>query len=159
MRLLLVRHAPAEARGSGPDRARELTAKGRKRFARAVERLEAQGVALDAVWTSPWRRAEQTARLLSPLSAAAPESTQLLAQSPAGALLDRLLEAGPLYRTLALVGHEPWIGQLAALLLFGNARDASRLRFGKGSVAVLDGEPQPACMRLRSLQTLRELRS
>ena len=159
MQLTIVRHAPASARSASvPDRSRALTPKGTERFRKAVTRLQHQGVRFESVWSSPWRRAIQTAELMNPLTSGPIETTQLLSRTPGRRLLERLASHGGRYRSLALVGHEPWLSELVSLLLLGTGESADAFRLGKGSVCVLEGEPRPACMTLRSLQTLRQLR-
>jgi phosphohistidine phosphatase len=139
-RLYLVRHAVAEERGpSWPDDTlRPLTERGQRRFARAAAgfvRLE--GVP-DSILTSPLVRARQTAELLSSAADDASIDTQpaLSPGEPPAALLAkvRALRAD----RIALVGHEPDLGQLAAVLL-----GASRpLPFKKGGICRIDVEWQ-----------------
>ena len=64
-RLYVVRHAPAEDLADGGDEARRLTKKGRKAFARLVNRLAEAGLELDLVATSPLVRARETAEILA----------------------------------------------------------------------------------------------
>ena len=154
MHIFLVRHAIAADRARGLDDAdRALTVEGRDRFSRGVSGLGAIGVQLDRVFTSPWRRATETAALLAPLSTAEPEETRLLARPPGKRLL-RLLEGD----RVALVGHEPWMGELAALLLTGDTAWPAMV-FKKGGVAWLEGEPAAGGMTLRAFLTPRALRA
>ncbi|MFZ5469033.1 MAG: SixA phosphatase family protein [Myxococcota bacterium] len=120
MKVVLVRHGDADAEipeGLG-DEARALTAKARQamaqHFAALAERLER----FDAIFTSPLVRCVQTAQLLSvtihhegPLRA----HRSLLPDMPVGAL-DSILQ-DHVGLTVALVGHQPSMGALAAHLL------------------------------------------
>jgi phosphohistidine phosphatase len=65
----------------------------------------------------------------------------LLARAPGRALLDEL--AG---RRVGLVGHEPWLSELLALVLFGEPEQAEKFVLKKGSVAWLEGEPRAGGM-------------
>ena len=68
--IYLVRHAIAEdreLRADLPDEERRLTDKGMRRMRRAVEGLAALEVEVDTIWTSPLRRAKETAELLAEL--------------------------------------------------------------------------------------------
>ena len=121
--LLLLRHGIAEPRDPGGDDAqRRLTPEGRDRSARVVQRLVALDLACDVVLSSPLVRARQTAELAVAWGLA-PELELAAALAPLAdplPLLERWL--GPLsprpgWRRLALVGHEPDLSTLAALLI------------------------------------------
>jgi phosphohistidine phosphatase len=103
--------------------------------------LKDLGVDLDLILTSPLVRARQTADLLQEgLGGSTPlEETTLLAPggSPA-ALIDRL-KAPKRAERVALVGHEPDLGQLAAFLIGARAP----LVFKKGGVCRIDFEKLP----------------
>lgn len=162
MRLHLVRHAPAIARGVlRRDAARPLTPQGRRRFEDEVRALARLGVRLDVVLHSPWLRAVETADLLAPLVRSGRRSagrfavTPLLARRPTRALLAEIRG-----RTVAVVGHEPWLSALAAWLVTGRRDEAPRFALKKGGVLVLDGEPAPGAMRIAAAYppaTLRRL--
>lgn len=151
MDLLLVRHAIAEdPRADIDDAERALTPEGEGRFGRAVEGLRRLGLRADACWHSPWRRATETAALLRPIVAAPPEVEPLLAVAPGRALLARLADL-PDERTLALVGHQPWLGELAAWLCLGDAAAAPGLRVRKGGLLWLRGAPCAGGMALEAV--------
>ena len=64
--LYVIRHAVAEdVAADGDDHARPLTRKGRRRFARLVQRLARAGMAVDLIATSPLVRTRQTAEILA----------------------------------------------------------------------------------------------
>jgi len=154
--LWIVRHAIAEersARVAEGDRA--LTDEGRARFAAIVRGLGALDVRLDVVLPSPWRRAVETARMLARLGGAEPLPVDELLGEPGEALLGRLAAASR--ECVAVVGHEPWLSELASLLVAGETA-AARLRLKKGGVAHLEGEPVPAGMELVELLPPRVLR-
>ena len=155
MHLYLIRHATAEARGTGwEDAARPLTLDGIERFDRVVRGLRALRVELDVVLHSPWRRAVETAHRLTPLMAGGERrETPELAAAPAETLLQVI--AG---EHAALVGHEPWMGELLAWLVAGDPALGPHFVFKKGGVAWLEGEPRPGRCTLRALWTPRSLR-
>lgn len=156
MRLVLVRHGEAVERGLlRRDAARPLTAPGRKRFRRGVEGMRRVRLRFDLVLHSPWLRAVESADLLAPLVRGAFAVTPNLARSPSDALLDELRG-----RSVAVVGHEPWLSELAAWLVTGSTRDARRFTLKKGGAIVLEGGPEPGGMRLSAAyppKTLRHL--
>lgn len=154
MQLFLVRHAEAVEHGSaGSDAARELTPRGAARFRECVRGLAHLEVRLGRVLTSPLVRARQTADLLLPLGeeSLVPEVCEELAAPPSPGLLQRL--AG---ETVALVGHEPWIGALAGLLATGAPEAALPMK--KGAVAWLEGHPSFGAMHLIAFLPPRVLR-
>ncbi|MCS6799417.1 MAG: histidine phosphatase family protein [Myxococcota bacterium] len=145
--IYLVRHAPAEPRGEGiADAERRLTERGRTRFAAAVRGLDALGIRFDRVLSSPWVRAVETAELLGMLCDGKRVQTRRLAARPSRALLEEIEG-----RSVALVGHSPWIGQLCAWLVTGQAGHGHGFRFKKGTVAHLRGRPEPGGCELRAL--------
>ena len=139
----LVRHAIAEERGPRwpDDRLRPLTADGAARMRRAVGGLEALAEPIELILSSPLTRAIQTAEILARGLAARPEIVQLEALAPGtppGRVV-RALAAHTKPKALALVGHEPDLGQLAAWLL-GTARP---LVFKKGGACRIETADWP----------------
>lgn len=153
MELYVIRHAKARDAGPGEDdAARPLTAGGAKRFRRVVSGLGELGVELDLVLHSPWRRALETAELLSERCVGEVRVDALLAQAPSRALfsvLETCLMQG--HRRIALVGHQPWLGELVAWGLTGATNAASAFHLRKGAVVHLGGRPAPGGMTLRAL--------
>jgi phosphohistidine phosphatase len=138
VRLLIVRHAIAVARGTPgmPDAERPLTPRGVKRFESAAAGLARVLPRPDAVLTSPWTRARQTAKILARAwGRLTPENTSALAGGGFEALA-RVLAGHRKQACVALVGHEPWLSELLARLL-GSPADGP-LEFRKGGVALVD---------------------
>ena len=156
MEILLIRHAVAvPADGELADEARPLTAKGKQRFARAVTGLRHLGVKLDRVYHSPWLRAVETAELLVPLLDGETVVSGRLAAPPGKGLLAEL--GGD---RIALVGHEPWMGELRAWLTLGQTKAAAGFDLRKGGVAWVEGEAvRPGAMKLVAFLPPRILRS
>jgi phosphohistidine phosphatase len=138
--LYLVRHAIAAERGDDwpNDDKRPLTARGVGRFKECVEGLANLDVAVDEVFTSPLVRAKQTADVLAAGLPGRSTVKILEALAPGHApssVLAQLARAAR-QRRIALVGHEPGLGELAAHLI-GAGR---ALPFKKGGVCRIDVE-------------------
>ena len=159
MDLYVVRHATAEdATPQIEDSARALTDEGERKFRRVVQGLRELDVSFDRVLTSPWTRARRTAELLEPVSEAPFVTTEALCQPPRPELLALIAETGDV---VAVVGHEPWLGELIAWLVFGDPKRGDAILLKKGGVAWLDGAAVPGGMKLRAIfppKLLRALR-
>lgn len=150
MDLILIRHAAAvEREEAATDAERQLTPEGRRAFrAGTLAHLRRADWCFDEILHSPWRRAAETAALLAPLGERQPRILEDLAAAPRAARLAQL-QGG----CVAAVGHQPWIGELAALLCWGARQRglAERLKIGKGAALWLRGELSPGGMQLRAL--------
>ena len=155
MKLTLVRHGVAQERGEEVvDSTRELTELGRDRMKKAVRGMQRLGFAFDELYFSPLVRAAQTAELLAPLVKVHAHETPLLAERPSPELL-KLLTRG----SIAFVGHEPWLSELAAWLVTGDRTSAARFALKKGGAIVLEGKKaRPGGMTLTALLTPKVLR-
>ena len=153
MLLLLIRHAHAGERDPDrwpDDRDRPLTDKGRKiqrKMSRALGKLDLVPM---MVLASPWARAAETADILVRelgLSPAIP--CEPLAASPDFSRLgDDIGEPGS-GAIVALVGHSPWMEELASLLLADSAAGL-RIDFPKSGVMGIDlAQPAPGAGELR----------
>jgi phosphohistidine phosphatase len=136
--LYLVRHAIAEERGAAwpDDSLRPLTDEGARRWRRQAAGLAAIAARPDQILTSPFARARQTADLLAAAFARKPKVVEMPALQPGVKARDVLRVLAPVGRqaSIALVGHEPGLGELAALLVgFRTAPE-----FKKGGVARID---------------------
>ncbi len=156
MQLFVIRHAIAEdRRPDQDDAARELTGEGVAKMKQIVRGLRALDVEVARVLTSPWARALATAKLLAPIGDGPPIATELLCQPPRAELLALIAERG---EPTAVVGHEPWLGELVAWLAFGDTRHGEALELKKGSVVELEGTVVPGGMMLRGVLQPRVLR-
>lgn len=155
MELLVIRHGiAAPASLLVPDAERPLTPEGRERMAQITQGLQRLGLRCDHLYHSPWRRAVETAELLAPLLDGPATVSTALARPPRPALLEELRGT-----RIAVVGHQPWMGELVAWLTTGAPRDGQALAYKRGGVAWLDGEPQPGQMVLRALLPPKVLRA
>jgi len=135
-RLLLVRHAEA---ASGPvDAERPLTERGQLQAAAIGAHLTSTGLEPDRVVVSPARRAVQTwqgAAAALPASAE-PILDDRVLDNTVDALLAVVRETTEDVATLAVVGHQPSVGELLALLDDGNGAPDTGAGFRPGTVAV-----------------------
>jgi phosphohistidine phosphatase len=125
--LALIRHARAvRASSAEPDSERELSPEGRASFEVQLARLESMGFACDNIWTSPWSRARATAELLGARLKLEPREREGLCSDPdTQAGLELIAEASAAARStrVVLVGHQPWLAQIAQSLGAADVRD------------------------------------
>jgi phosphohistidine phosphatase len=143
VQLYLIRHAIAEERGERwPDDARRpLSEEGIARMRKAAKGLAALGVSFDVVLTSPLVRARQTADVVASAFDSRPSIVTADSLAPEGRYADVLADLShhARRRQIALVGHEPNIGELAGRLA-GSQRPFA---FKKGAVCRIDLESIP----------------
>jgi phosphohistidine phosphatase len=144
LELYLIRHGIAEDRAEdGRDASRRLTDEGVERLRDIGAGLKAIGVRWDLVLTSPLVRARQTAEvLLKELGGETPPvqvTSTLIPSADVEAVLSELPDTSDGEARVALVSHEPLMGELAARLL--GAR--SPLPFKKGGVCRIDFDEPP----------------
>lgn len=142
--LYLIRHGVAEERGDAwPDDAkRPLTEEGTDRMRKAARGLARIGVKFDAVLTSPFVRTRQTAEIVATAFDERPPIVSVESLAPGGSIQAILadLEKQARRSRVAIVGHEPGIGELAARL----AGARYPIEFKKGAVCRIDVKTFPA---------------
>ena len=118
--LYLIRHGVAEDRGEAwPDDAkRPLTSNGASRLRKSARGLARLGVSIDVVLTSPLVRTRQTSDIVASVFDPRPPVVVVDALAPGGALSSLVSEIEKQSRrpSMALVGHEPDMGEIAAQL-------------------------------------------
>jgi phosphohistidine phosphatase len=141
--LYLIRHGVAEERGDAwpDDTKRPLSEDGMDRLRKSARGLARLDVWIDVIFTSPLVRARQTADIVAAafdprpsiitIDSLAPESTYTSLAAD--------LEKHARKTRIALVGHEPMIGELAARMI--GSRHA--IEFKKGAVCRIDVEILP----------------
>lgn len=139
MDCLLFRHGIAAEREEwdGPDSERPLTGKGVRKTRSAAEGLATLGLAPSHILSSPFVRAHQTAKLLQEVLH--PKSTvrlcdELLPDSPPDKIFP-LLDTFPVDACVICVGHEPLLGELAGVMVFG--KPAAGLALKKAGAALI----------------------
>jgi phosphohistidine phosphatase len=138
MEIWLLRHAAAEdTSDSGRDADRRLTPEGEKRARAVAAGLASLEPGIEQVWTSPYRRARQTAEPAASalgLTRRLRESRALEPGRDPQEILEEIREAS--VAGVLLVGHEPHLGALLGRLVAG--RPALTLPLKKAGAARVD---------------------
>jgi phosphohistidine phosphatase len=139
VKIYLIRHAQAVDEGPGlVDESRYLSEKGRAVALAVGETLAKAGVELDTMLTSPLVRAVQTAELIARGIAFTGAVRVLASLAPGFSPQVTAERAAALGQSIALIGHEPQVSALGALLV---ARP-SFPQFRAGQVALIErGQP------------------
>lgn len=129
MELYLIRHGIAAQREDyANDQERPLTHKGRQKTGKIAKQLRERGLRFDLILTSPLVRARETAAILQEagLCSQVEEFTSLAPDGDINAWVRWLEEhqhSATGDRCLALVGHQPDLGNWAETLVWGNAKE------------------------------------
>jgi phosphohistidine phosphatase len=148
--LILLRHAEAQpAPPGGEDSVRRLSGRGEQEARAAGEWLHKHGVRPDRVLCSPSERTYATGALALAALESAPalqKAEEIYNATPGEllALLDQHLEA----KTVMLIGHNPGIERLVALLVEGRSDEFRGMPPGGMAVLHLDGPLEPGSARL-----------
>ena len=147
MKLLVIRHAPAEdraefAKTGKPDGDRPLTDAGKRKMRRAAAGLRSLIPSLDVLASSPYTRTHQTAEIVAaayggiaiePLRALMPDGSR-------PEILRWLRTAAP-DATVAIVGHESDLSELISWLVTGSPKPRLELKKGGACLIEYDGRP------------------
>ncbi|WP_009633233.1 phosphohistidine phosphatase SixA [Synechocystis sp. PCC 7509] len=132
MELYLIRHGIAQERNlTINDDDRTLTKVGQDKTKEVAKRLYNLGLHFDVILTSPLVRSLQTAEIFSFLQPKGElqVSTDLAPNGNIHAWLNWLeVQQYPSATKLALVGHQPNLGEWASMLVWGEAREALILK-------------------------------
>ncbi|PYR73078.1 MAG: phosphohistidine phosphatase SixA [Acidobacteria bacterium] len=143
LELYLIRHGVAAERGEDwpDDSKRPLTSDGIAKLRKEARGLAALDVAIEQIVCSPLVRTRQTADVIAETLKSKPGVVTSDALAPAGTPAAVIQELSKYVRkgSVALVGHEPNLGELAAHLI--GARHA--IEFKKGAVCRIDFEVLP----------------
>jgi phosphohistidine phosphatase len=138
LELYLIRHGVAAERGEEfpDDSKRPLTSDGIARLRKEAKALDELGVQFDQLLTSPLVRARQTADVFAETMKSKPPIAIIDALTPAGSPAAVIQDLGKYMRkaSIALVGHEPNMGELAAYLIGAKVP----LPFKKGAICRID---------------------
>jgi phosphohistidine phosphatase len=165
VQLLIVRHAIAEDRAQAArqgleDAERPLTKKGIRRMQSIAVAIARQLPGPLTLLSSPLLRARQTAELLaahSPGSAITLEAA-LSPGTPMAQLIERLQQYDE-KGTVVVVGHEPMLSDLTALLLFGREDASFQLKKGGAALLAFPRRIEAAGATLMWLLTPKQLRT
>jgi len=143
LELYSIRHGVAAERGEDwpDDSKRPLTSDGIAKLRKEARGLAALDVAIEQIVCSPLVRTRQTADVIAETLKSKPGVVTSDALAPAGTPAAVIQELSKYVRKsgVALVGHEPNLGELAAHLI--GARHA--IEFKKGAVCRIDFEVLP----------------
>lgn len=142
-----MRHGHALSRqeaGVASDSERPLSPRGEREAAEAAARLRASGFVPDRIVASPFRRACRTADIAAGVfPSAGRETSAVISDGPAQALLDLSLQLCSGGGRVLVVGHMPLIGAVAASLLGDEPFDLSPAGFVRLKA---DGAAGPAAL-------------
>ena len=144
MNLYLLRHGIA-VDPSVPDFAKDaerpLTPKGKRRLRQIAEAMGELKLSFDLILSSPYARAKQTAEIVAKILKRRKKLKFTDELTPGGnpkSLIQQLNELRPRPKNILLVGHEPYLSKLIALLTAGNTNMEIDLK--KGSLCKLEAE-------------------
>jgi phosphohistidine phosphatase len=131
MQIYLVQHGESKSEEIDPER--KLTESGSRDVQKIADSLRTgDALEVNEIWHSGKARAQQTAELLAPGTSAGTKALMHhggLAPKDAVEPIKQELEQAN--RNVMIVGHLPFLGRLAALLLTGNAdHDVVAFQFG-----------------------------
>jgi phosphohistidine phosphatase len=144
MNLYLLRHGIA-IDPSMPDFAKDterpLTPKGKRRLRQIAGAMGELKISFDLILSSPYVRAKQTAEIVAKILKRKKKlkfSDELTPGGNPKSLVQQLNELRPKPKNILLVGHEPYLSKLIALLTAGSPNMQIDLR--KGSLCKLETE-------------------
>ena len=130
MRLYLVQHGEAKSKDEDPER--HLTEKGVRDVEKTAAFLKPLGLSAGGVWHSGKARARQTAEALA--QGGAVERPGLAPNDPVEPVKEELARAEA---DVMIVGHLPFLGKLASLLVVGS-ESAGVVAFRNAGVVCLE---------------------
>lgn len=129
MELYLIRHGIAADREAyASDEERPLTDKGHQKTAKVAKQLHHQGLRFDLILTSPLVRAKQTATILQDAGLCS-QVEEFPALAPDGDIhtwvqwLEEWRQQNTNSQSIALVGHQPDLGNWAEILVWGKSQE------------------------------------
>jgi phosphohistidine phosphatase len=144
MNIYILRHGIAvepDEWDSKSDAARPLVPKGEQRLRAAAGAMEKLGLSFDIIISSPYLRARQTAEIVAKhfkLQKRLMFSDDLIPGGNPQALIRQLNSLKPAPENILIVGHEPFLSRLIALLASGGTGATIDLK--KGSLCKLETE-------------------
>jgi phosphohistidine phosphatase len=127
--------------GYKKDADRPLTPKGNQRLWRVAEAMDEMELEFDAIITSPFLRAAQTAEIVAEAFEVHKKLSSSEHLTPNGnpkLLIEHINQLKPLPKDVLLVGHEPYLSQFIGLLVTGNTNVLIDLK--KGGLCKLEIE-------------------
>jgi phosphohistidine phosphatase len=121
MKVYLVQHAKAASKDIDPTRS--LTEEGLDQIRKIADFIKPLNLSVDYLWHSGKRRAQQTAECLAEVIAVNKEHTARDGLAPKDDVKATEKQIMSLKQDIMIVGHMPFLSELASLLLTG--RDSS----------------------------------
>lgn len=134
MKLYLVRHAKAVSKQQEPQQ--PLSEEGRKDIGKIAAFIKPLNLCVDYLWHSGKKRAEQTAELLAEVVNINKGKTERDGLSPNDDVTVLKNELISIQKDTMIVGHLPFLGKLASLLL-GSCESANTVAFKQGGIICL----------------------
>jgi phosphohistidine phosphatase len=134
MRLYLVQHAKAASKDADPERS--LTEEGRREAQKVAAFIRPLNLSVDYMWHSGKKRAVQTSDILAEVVRTKQDAAAHGGLGPndeVAALADELVSA---QGDIIIVGHQPFLGKLASLLVTGSER-ANAIAFRNAGIVCL----------------------
>ena len=161
MDIYILRHGIAVERGTPgykKDSDRPLTKEGVEKMEKIAQTMLALGLHFDLILSSPYARAEHTARIVAQaLDEEVTFTNHLMSDGNALELVAEINDEKP--QSVLLVGHEPDLSRLISVLVTGST-DAS-IELKKGGLCKLTSDQLTfgQCATLNWLLTPKQLRS
>ncbi|MFZ2148552.1 MAG: phosphohistidine phosphatase SixA [Sedimentisphaerales bacterium] len=134
MRLYLVQHAKSASKEA--DSQRSLSEEGRREIQKVAAFIKALDLSVDYLWHSGKKRAQQTAEILAEVIEVRKEMAAQVGLAPndyVEAIKDEIVSAN---RDIMIVGHLPFLSNLASLLLT-NSKSSNTVAFKNGCIVCL----------------------
>lgn len=163
MNIYIMRHGlAAKPARRGKDSERQLTRKGERKLWDTAEAMEKMGLTFQAILSSPYLRARQTADIIADAFNARKHLKLTETLAPGRALksfVAYVKTLSPPPENLLLVGHEPGLSEFISLLVCGDRH--LQLNFKKGGLCKLTARALTGerCATLEWLLTPKQMRA
>jgi phosphohistidine phosphatase len=163
MNLYLLRHGLAvepEAPGRGKDSERPLTPKGKRKLREIAAAMQALEISFDLILSSPYVRAEQTARIVAGALKAGKKLELSDTLTPGGSsseLIGLIHRLAPPPENVLLVGHEPYLSELISLLVSGGTGLSVEMKKGALCKLTVESLRHGRCATLGWLLTPKQM--
>ena len=164
MRIYIFRHGealPKDDPSVTSDAVRPLVDEGIRKTRQAAEGLKNLGIKCDAVFTSPWLRAKQTALIVCEVLGLTDELQEMEELAGDRSIKDVMnaLARYSKYESAMVVGHNPQLSELAAYLL--NLSTGMHIDLKKSGICTVevDRVPPKSPGTLLWMMTARQLRA
>ncbi len=130
---------------------RELTDRGREEVLRSVKGLIAKSCVIDSIWSSPYRRAKQTAEIaVNELAIALNIQPRLTPDYNPSKVTDWLYQLDESVNSVLITSHMPLVGKLVSLMVDGDL--LHQTSFSTGMVVHLHADnPFDGCFTLKQV--------